>query len=144
MYEPLTQFIDRISPDNVGEWGTGCWSDDRPEPAMFMPAMHYSDAVSELCQALEVVISDNAGTASWIAPDILAQRGIDWNTKAFREADVSTLDGDAILALLDAVFQLERFGDGLVGSFIRNGCITKWLIRLREIDEQGRNTSCRN
>jgi len=144
MYEPLTQFIDRISPDNVGEWVTGCRFDDRSEPTMFMPAMQYSDAVSELCKALQDVVSDRAEGKSWLAPDVLAQRGIDWNTKAFREADVSTLDGEAILALLDAVFQLERFGDGLVGSFIRNGCITKWLIRLREIDEQGRNTPCRN
>ncbi len=33
------------------------------------------------------------------------------------------------------VFSLERWSDGLVLEFCRNGCFLRWLERLKEIDD---------
>ena len=52
-----------------------------------------------------------------------------------RNADVSTLDGITIMALLVGVIRAERFCDGILLDFFKDGTIISWLKRLKEIDE---------
>ena len=51
------------------------------------------------------------------------------------EADVSSLDGQCIMALIMGAVRAERFCDGALLRFFREGCIRKWLERLKEIDD---------
>lgn len=40
-----------------------------------------------------------------------------------------------ILALLIASLRAERFCDGALLGFIKNGAVTRWLKRLQKLDE---------
>ena len=50
-------------------------------------------------------------------------------------ADVSSLDGQTIMALIMGVVRAERFCDGELLEFFKDGSIEKWLQRLQQIDE---------
>ncbi len=65
---------------------------------------------------------------------ILAESGIAWDMKSMTEADVSGLDGRAVVALLLGAVRMERFCDGALLGFLENGSVGKWLARLGELD----------
>ena len=50
------------------------------------------------------------------------------------DAPAESLDAECILALLLGAVRADRFSDGALLSFIRNGSIEKWLLRLKELD----------
>ena len=52
-------------------------------------------------------------------------------------ADVSELDGQAVMALLLGAVRAERFCDGALLGFFEDGSVNRWLLRLREIDDKG-------
>jgi hypothetical protein len=66
--------------------------------------------------------------------DILKENGLEWSTDSMSTADVSGLDGKAVMALLLGADRAERFCDGALLRFCRNGSILRWLTRLQEID----------
>jgi hypothetical protein len=53
-----------------------------------------------------------------------------------KNTDVSSLDGKCVVALLVGTVRAERFCDGVLLSFFKSGVIKKWLLRLKEIDEE--------
>lgn len=67
--------------------------------------------------------------------EILQANGIEWNYDSMIKADVSVLDAQCILALLIASLMAERFCDGALLEFIKNGAVIRWLKRLQELDE---------
>lgn len=69
--------------------------------------------------------------------EILEQSDIQWGLKSMRRANVSTLDGRTVMALLVGAMRAERFSDGTFLGFCKDGSIRKWLLRLKETD-QGR------
>lgn len=52
-------------------------------------------------------------------------------------ADVSELDGQAVMALLLRAVRAERFCDEALLGFFEDGSVKRWLLRLREIDDKG-------
>ena len=50
------------------------------------------------------------------------------------EADVSKLDAQCVMALIVGAVRAERFCDGALLGFFKDGSIQKWLTRLKEID----------
>ncbi len=50
------------------------------------------------------------------------------------EADVSDKDAQSVLALIIGAVRAERFCDGALMGFFKDGSIEKWLTRLLEID----------
>ena len=55
---------------------------------------------------------------------------------SFREADVSIMDAQGILAMLVGLLRAERFCDGVVLEALENGLVLKWLARIRDIVEK--------
>ena len=49
--------------------------------------------------------------------------------------DVDQLDGKTVTALLLGAVREERFCEGTLLRFCKNGSIVKWLKRLKELDE---------
>ena len=68
--------------------------------------------------------------------DILFENGIEWDNASMREVDTSALDGKCITALLMGAIRADRFSEGALLHFFETGTITKWLNRLKEIDEK--------
>ena len=52
------------------------------------------------------------------------------------EADVSRLDGKCVMAMIVGAVRAERFCDGALLSFFKDGNIEKWLMRLKEIEAE--------
>lgn len=51
------------------------------------------------------------------------------------EADVSELDGQAVIALLLGAVRADRFCEGALLGFFEDGSVKRWLLRLKEVDE---------
>lgn len=67
--------------------------------------------------------------------EILQANGIECGYDSMMKADASELDAQCILALLIASLRAERFCDGALLEFIKNGAVIRWLKRLQELDE---------
>ena len=55
---------------------------------------------------------------------------------AMNNADVSTLDGKTVLTLIVAASRTDHLCEGALQVFVRAGCIKRWLMRLKAIDEE--------
>jgi hypothetical protein len=66
--------------------------------------------------------------------DILKDNGLEWGTESMKNADVSNLNAQCVLALIMGAVRAERFCDGALLDFFKSGCILKWLERLNSIE----------
>jgi len=66
--------------------------------------------------------------------DILSDNGLKWGKKVMQEADISILDAQCVMALIMGAVRADRFCEGVLLSFFQNGCILKWLERLKSIE----------
>lgn len=134
-YSALTKYINLLENDNVGEWIVDKENDGSSERPMHFPFVIYSITVDKLTDDIykfakesdEIVLSKYA--------DILNANGIKWGYDSMMKADASGLDAQCILALLIASLRAERFCDGALLEFIKNGAVIRWLKRLQELDE---------
>lgn len=72
---------------------------------------------------------DNTGNKNVIIVELKQ-----WETRSMVSYDVSTLDGQGVMALIMAAVRAESFCDGALKEFFENGSIEKWLLRLKELD----------
>ncbi|WP_304267511.1 DUF6508 domain-containing protein [Phascolarctobacterium succinatutens] len=134
-YSALTKYINLLKNDNAGEWICDKENDGSSERPMHLPFVVYSITVDKLTDDIykfakesdEIVLSKYA--------DILNANGIKWGYDSMMKADASELDAQCILALLIASLRAERFCDGALLEFIKNGAVIRWLKRLQELDE---------
>ena len=95
----------------------------------------YYRAIPELTQAIGQFAKDhNEEMGLYHYQEILEAAGIRWEFDSMADADVSSLDGKTVAALLLGAVRAERFSDGAFLTFIESGCVVKWLLRLRELD----------
>jgi len=66
--------------------------------------------------------------------DILKENGLEWGTDSMKDADVSSLNAQCVLALLIGSVRAERFCDGALLDFFKSSYILKWLERLQNIE----------
>lgn len=134
-YSALTKYINLLKNDNAGEWICDKENDGSSERPIHLPFVIYSITVDKLTDDIykfakesdEIVLSKYA--------DILNVNGIKWGYDSMIKADASGLDAQCILALLIASLRAERFCDGALLEFIKNGAVIRWLKRLQELDE---------
>ena len=62
--------------------------------------------------------------------------GLKWDEEIMTNAEVGSLNGQAVMALILAAIRAEKFCSGALNSFLEQGCIEKWLARLEEIAEK--------
>lgn len=134
-YSALTKYSNLLENDNVGEWIVDKENDGSSERPMHLPFVIYSITVHRL----EGDIYKFAKESDEIVPgkyaEILQANGIEWGYDSMMKADASVLDAQCILALLIASLRAERFCDGALLGFIKNGAVIRWLKRLQELDE---------
>ena len=134
MYESLTKHIGRISSDTVGTVITDHSGDGTPERPYQMPYVSYSSEVEAFVR--DIYAFENAHRELKLNDyqEILGRNGIRWDMRSMTDAPAESLDAECILALLLGAVRADRFSDGALLSFIRNGSIEKWLLRLKELD----------
>lgn len=67
--------------------------------------------------------------------EILEENCLKWDDKSMRSAYMDSLDEKCTLALIMGGIRADRFCDGALLSFFKDGFILKWLKRLRAIDD---------
>ena len=67
--------------------------------------------------------------------EILKKYGIEWEFESMESVNVSSMDGQGVMALLMAAVRADRFYGGTLMEFQEKGCLEKWVRRLLELDE---------
>ena len=68
--------------------------------------------------------------------EVLEEKGLRWERESLEKAEISNLDGNAVMAMLMGVIRADRFTEGTLLSFCKSGHISNWLRRLLEIDQE--------
>lgn len=134
-YSVLTKYINLLENDNVGEWICDKENDGSSERPIHVPFVSYSIAVNNLADDIYKFAKESNEIVPSKYAEILQANGIEWSYDSMMKADASELDAQCILALLIASLRAERFCDGALLEFIKNGAVIRWLKRLQELDE---------
>jgi len=134
-YSALTKYIDLLKNDNAGEWICDKENDGSSERPMHLPFVIYSITVDKLTDDIYKFAKERDEIVPSKYAEILQANGIEWGYDSMMKADASELDAQCILALLIASLRAERFCDGALLGFIKNGAVIRWLKRLQELDE---------
>lgn len=59
------------------------------------------------------------------------------------KAEVDNLDAKCVVALIYGAIRAERFCDGAILAFLKDGTIVRWLKRLKTLDADGKNVAAK-
>lgn len=135
-FEKLTQYIPQIDNDEIGRWHIDRENDGTPEHPKQFPFIIFSEMVNRFMDDVYAVVEAYPEWELNRYGQILEQNGIKWESKSMSGAIVEDLDARCICALLVGAVRAERFCDGALMAFFKDGSITRWLQRLKEIDEE--------
>lgn len=122
--------------EEYGNWVVDQESKGTMDDPIHMPYVNYGTTVMDIEQAIYAFVDEHPEYELNRYSDILERNGLEWDGRIMTEADVSELNGQAVMALLLGAVRAERFCDGALLSFFEDGCVKRWLLRLREIDEK--------
>ncbi len=66
----------------------------------------------------------------------LQKYGLEWSEDSLQSADVSEMDAQGVVAVLFAACRADRFCEGAFDKFAEDGYVSKWLNRLKELDDR--------
>lgn len=140
MFESLTKHLPAI--ENAEGFGN-CVVDRESKGTMNdpikMPYVNYGTTVADVEQAIYDFVDEHSEYELTHYHDILERNGLEWSSQAMSGADVSELDGQAMMALLLGAVRAERFCDGALLDFFEDGSMRRWLLRLKGIDGRDGN-----
>ena len=135
-FDVLTKYISPIESDDIGQWKIDHENDGTPEHPIQFPFVIFSEVVHHFVDDVYALVDQYPEWELNHYGQILEENGIKWESRSMSEAIVDDLDARCICALLVGAVRAERFCDGALMSFFKNGSITCWLKRLKAIDEE--------
>ena len=136
MYEALTKYLNVIPSDEIGTWIIDTKSKGTADDPKRMPFVHYSEMAMAFIQDVHSFFDTYDGFELMKYREVLEANNIVLKDDLFTDEYVSTLDGKLVVALIVSVVRGERFCDGLLHAYFKNGTIEKWLKRLAELDAE--------
>ncbi|MBR6467105.1 MAG: ADP-ribosylglycohydrolase family protein [Desulfovibrio sp.] len=134
MFETLTALLPMLEKTKPDQWIMAGSDDvDGGQPDL-MPCYAYGPEARQLMEAIGRFAHEHGELKLYDYPRILQEAGL-WESPG--KADVSTLDGRSVAALLFRAVRAERFCDGAFLSCLESGLVLRWLQRLRDIDRAG-------
>lgn len=133
-YKNLIKYLSLLKEDNIGTWIIDRENDGTPEHPIQMPFVNYSETIYQFIEDVYDFNENNKEFELTHYGDILKKNGIEWGSKSMSNADVSALDAQCVMALIMGAVRAERFCDGALLGFFKDGSIRRWLTRLEEID----------
>jgi len=133
-FDTLTKYISMIKSDSIGEWIIDRENDGTLERPIQMPFVDYSEIVRNFINDVYTFEESNNDMELTRYGDILKDNGIEWDTESMKNADISILNVQCVLALIMGAVRAERFCDGALLDFFKSGYILKWLERLNNIE----------
>ena len=135
MFEDLTVYLPKFQDTSFGDWIIDRENDGSPEHPKQFPFVAYGRVVAEFEETVYRFLDQHKEMELTRYGEILEKASIEWGSDSMSNADVSSLDGQTVMALLVGAIRAERFCDGALLGFCKDGSITKWLSRLKEIDK---------
>lgn len=135
-FDALTKYIPRIDNDEIGHWQIDRENDGTPEHPIQFPFVVFSEMVNRFIDDVYALVDARPEWELNHYGQILEQNGIKWESKSMSGAIVDDLDARCICALLVGAVRAERFCDGALMAFFKDGSVTRWLNRLKEIDQE--------
>lgn len=133
-FDILTKYISIIKSNSIGKWIIDRENDGTLEHPIQMPFVDYSEIVRNFINDVYTFEESNNDMELTRYGDILKDNGIEWDTESMKNADVSFLNVQCVLALIMGAVRAERFCDGALLDFFKSGYILKWLERLNNIE----------
>lgn len=130
MYESLTSLVPRVEAATKFDERTRCGASADVPATGASPYAVFDD----LWKATMALIDSHPEMGLRDYERIIGARGIDWSYDPMVAADVSTLDGRTVAALLVAAYRADHFSEGVFADFVRSGAVLRLLGRLEEID----------
>lgn len=134
-FEMLTKYISKLGNDSIGEWIIDKENDGSMEHPIQIPFIDYADMVCHFIDDVYTFEENNADMELTRYGDILKENGLEWGMDSMKQADVSALNAQCVLALIMGAVRAERFCDGALLSFFKTGCMLKWLERLQSFEK---------
>lgn len=133
-FDILTRYIPIIQADSIGELVIDNENDGTLEYPIQMPFVDYSEMVDNFIDDVYAFEESNKDMELTRYEDILKDNGLEWDSESMKNADISSLNAQCVLALIMGAVRAERFCDGALLDFFKSGCILKWLDRLKNIE----------
>mgnify|MGYP001220340098 FL=1 len=133
-FDILTKYIPIIQADSIGELVIDNENDGTLEYPIQMPFVDYSEMVDNFIDDVYAFEESNKDMELTRYEDILKDNGLEWDSESMKNADISSLNAQCVLALIMGAVRAERFCDGALLDFFKSGCILKWLDRLKNIE----------
>ena len=131
MYEELTAFLPRLQNTSFGVWDIDRENDGSAAHPIRLPSVDYSPVVWDFIKTAYRFLDQHKEMELKNYHEILRA-----NFKSENYVDVSSADGRAVMALIIGAIRAERFCDGALLGCLEGGSITRWLLRLKEIDKE--------
>ena len=132
-FAELTKYLPLLEDDNIGSWIIDRENDGTPEYPIQMPFVNYSEMVHRFIDDVYDFSDNNKDFELNRYGEILERNGLEWGTKSMSEAYVFSLDAQCVMALIMGAVRAERFCDGALLGFFKDGSIRRWLERLKEV-----------
>ena len=134
VFEGLTACLSDLNTGKSGEWIIDRENDGTSEHPLHFPFVDYSDVARRDEHEIYNIVDVHPEPELTNYQKILERNGIERRTKRMENAEVSKLDAQCVMALLVGAVRADRFCEGTFKGFIDNGCIFRWIERLKEIE----------
>lgn len=108
-FDILTKYIPNIQTHNIGEWIIDKENHGTPEEPIVMPFVTYSQMVHNFIDDVYAFEESNKDMELSSYGDILKENGLKWDMDSMKNADVSNMNAQGVLALIMGVVRAERF-----------------------------------
>ena len=134
MYETITEFLPKLEDSNYGTWQVDTEHKGTEDDPIQMPFVGYDKTVHDLIHVIYAFVDNHEEMGLTKYSEILEENSLEWSTESMESADVSSLDGRCVMALMVGALRADRFCEGALLGFLKSGAFSKWINRLKEID----------
>lgn len=143
MYESLTKYLDEFTGAEFGTWIIDKKNDGTPEHPLEFPFVNYSRVVDQFIHDVYSFADNHEEMGLYSYQKVFEENGIEWGMESMAKTEVDNLDAKCVIALIFGVIRAERFSEGILLVFLKNGSIIRWLERLKTLDADGKNVAAK-
>lgn len=143
MYEKITKYLDEFTGTEFGTWIFDNKNDGTPEHPAQMPFLSYSSVIMHFIEDVHSFVYEYEEIGLYNYEKVLEENGIEWGMESMAKTEVDNLDAKCVVALIYGAIRAERFCDGAILAFLKDGTIVRWLERLKTLDADGKNIAAK-
>lgn len=139
MYESLTKYLDEFTGTEFGTWIVVDKSNGTLEHPLQFPFVNYSSVIMNFIEDVHSFVYKHEEMGLRNYTKILEDNGIKIGRESMAKVEVDDLDARCIIAMIFSIIRAERFSEGILLTFLKNGLIIRWLKRLKALDADDKN-----